>query len=281
LNFETIIFELQENGIGILTLNRPDKLNAVSYQMVEELNELTDHLMTNLDCRVLIFKAEGKIFSAGTDLKDGNMLGLRKTYEEYKKFYYMDVPEVVKKRLYFQNRISDIFIKMRKISQPIICLIQGPAAGAGFCFALASDVRIATPKASFINAVINLGLAGIDVGNSYFLPRLIGMSRAAEFFYFGKKVDAEKALHYGLITKIVDENELFDAGLELAEVFLQKSPLGLRMTKEAINLTMDSPSLETMVQYENRTQAALGLSKDLDKGASAFLQKRKPKYGLR
>ena len=81
--------------------------------------------------------------------------------------------------------------------------------------------------------------------------------------------------------RIVDENKLFDAGLELAEVFLQKSPLGLRMTKEAINLTMDSPSLEMMVQYENRTQAVLGLSKDLAKGASAFLQKRKPKYGLR
>ncbi len=281
MDFETITWDLRENGTGILTLNRPDNLNAVSYQMVEDLHELVDHLMTNLDCRVVIFRAKGKIFSAGTDLKDGNMLGLRKTYEEYKKFYYMDVPEIVKKRLYFQNRISDLFIKIRKISQPIICLIQGPAAGAGFCFALTSDVRIATPKATFINAVINLGLAGIDVGNSYFLPRLIGMARAAELLYFGKKIDAKKALEYGLICKIVNENQLLDAGLELAETFLQKSPLGLRMTKESINLTMDAPSLETMIQIENRTQAALGLSKDLDKGASAFLQKRKPKYDLR
>ena len=281
MEFETIKWELRENGIGILTLNRPERLNAVSFQMVEELHDIVDHLMVNLDCRVLIIKAEGRVFSAGTDLKDGTLLGLRKTYDDYKQYYYLSAPEAIKKRTYYQWRISHFYIKMRKISQPIICLVQGPAAGAGYSIALASDVRIASPKATFINAVINLGLPGVDVGNSYFLPRLIGMSRATALLYSGKPLEAEKALQYGLISKIVEQNELFDAGLQLAETFLQKSPLGLRMTKEAINLSLDSPSLETIIQLENRSILVCSSSKDINEGSSAFLQKRIPKYDLR
>ena len=281
MDFKTIKWELRENGIGIITLNRPDNLNAVSFQMIEELHELVDHLMVNLDCRVIILKAEGRVFSAGTDLKDGNVLGLRKVYDEYKKYYYFNAPEVVKKRTYYQSRISHFYIKMRKISQPIICLVQGPAAGAGYSMALASDIRIASPKASFINAVINLGLPGVDVGNSYFLPRLVGMSRATELLYSGKPVEAEKALEYGLIHDIVEEEKLFDAGLAMAESLLQKSPLGLRMTKEAINMSMDSPSIETVIQMENRSIIVCSNSKDLLEGSSAFLQKRMPKYPLR
>ena len=281
MDFKTIKWELRENGIGILTLNRPERLNAVSFQMVEELHELADHLMVNLDCRVLIIRAEGRVFSAGTDLKDGTLLGLRKTYDDYKQYYYLNAPEAIKKRTYYQWRISHFYIKMRKISQPIICLVQGPAAGAGYSIALASDVRIASPKATFINAVINLGLPGVDVGNSYFLPRLIGLSRAAALLYSGKPLEVKKALQYGLISKIVEENELFDTGLELAETFLQKSPLGLRMTKEAINLSMDSPSLDTIIQLENRSILVCSSSKDINEGSSAFLQKRTPKYDLR
>ena len=272
---------MRENGLGILTLNRPDKLNAVSFQMAEELHELADHLMINLDCRVLIIKAEGRVFSAGTDLKDANIMGLRKTYEEYQKYYFLNAPESIKKRTYYQWRISHFYIKLRKISQPIICLVQGPAAGAGYSITLASDVRIASPRATFINAVINLGLPGVDVGNSYFLPRLIGMSRATALLYSGKPLEAEKALSYGLISRIVDEEKLFDAGLEMSEKFLQKSPLGLRMTKEAINFSMDSPSMETIIQLENRSILVCSTSKDINEGSSAFLQKRTPKYSLR
>ena len=278
MEFETITWELREDGIGILSLNRPDKMNQISFQMVEDLHSIADHLMTNLNCRIIIFRAEGKYFSAGSDLKDGNQLALRKIYEGYEKFFYLDVPEVVKKRMYYQWWISQFYIKMRKLTQPIICLIQGAAVGAAFSFCLASDIRIATPKASFKNAVINLGLVGVDVGSSYFLPRLIGMSRAAEITYSGEAIDAQKALDYGLLLKIVDEDKLLDAGLELAELYLGKSPLGLRLTKEILNRTMDSPSLDTMISMENAFQTVAGMSKDVGEGGAAFLQKRKPKY---
>jgi len=281
LEFETLKWELRESRIGIVTLHRPDNLNAISYQMVEDFHQLADFLMTNLDCRVLILRSEGKVFSAGTDLKDGNQIALRKTYEPYKKFYFLNVNEVIKKKVYFQHRISQFYIKMRRISQPIICLIQGPAVGAALSLTLASDIRIAGPRATFVNAVINLGLVGVDVGSSYFLPRLIGMSRAAELIYTGRICDAEEALKIGLISKIVDEDNLLNIGIEMGENLLNKSSLGLRMTKDAINLSMDVPSIETLLQLENTSQDVCGTSKDLLEGSTAFLQKRTPKYPLR
>ncbi|TFG11315.1 MAG: enoyl-CoA hydratase/isomerase family protein [Promethearchaeota archaeon] len=281
MEFETLKWELREDGIGIVTLHRPDNLNAISYQMVEDFHRLADYLMVNLDCRVLILRSDGKVFSAGTDLKDGNQIALRKTYEPYKKFFYLNVNEVIKKKVYFQHRISQFYIKMRKLPQPIICLIQGPAVGAALSLTLASDIRIAGPRATFVNAVINLGLVGVDVGSSYFLPRLIGMSRAAELTYTGRICKAAEALKFGLILKIVEEDKLLEAGIEMAKEFLNKSPLGLRMTKDAINLSMDVPSLETLVHLENISQDVCGTSRDLLEGSTAFLQKRSPKYPLR
>ncbi len=280
MNFETIKFELREDGIGILTLNRPDKLNAMSFQMFEDLHTIFDSLMLNLNCRVLILKGQGKAFCAGLDLKEVNLLNMKKKPEDYKKFYYLDIPETFKNRMYFQWRLSQVIIKMRKISQPIIAIIHGAATGGGFALTLASDIRIAGEKARINNAFIKLGLSGSDVGTSYFLPRLIGMSRAAEILYTGRFIDAEEAERIGLVFKIVkgDETKLLEVAMEIAENLLTKSPLGLRMTKEAINLSIDSPSLETIIQLENRAQTLCGSSNDIKEGISAFFEKREPKY---
>jgi len=280
MNFETIKFELNSNGIGILTLNRPDNLNAMSFQMFEDLNHIFDDLMVNLDCRVVILKGQGRAFCAGLDLKEMNVLNTKRKPEEYKKFYYLKIPEVLKNRIYFQSRLSQVIVKMRKISQPIIAIIHGPATGGGFALTLASDIRIAGEKAKFNNAFIKLGLSGSDVGTSYFLPRLIGVSRATEILYTGRFVDAEEAERIGLVFKVVkgDENDLLTAAMEIAEELLTKSPLGLRMTKEAINLSQDSPSLETLIQLENRAQMLCSSSSDVLEGVLAFFEKRKPKY---
>ena len=229
LDLETLEFELKENGIGIITLNRPEKLNAMSFQMFEDLNHIFDELMVNLDCRVVILKGQGRAFCAGLDLKEMNVLNTKRKPEEYKKFYYLDVPEVLKNRIYFQSRLSRVIVKMRKISQPIIAIIHGPATGGGFALALASDIRIAGEKAEFNNAFIKLGLSGSDVGTSYFLPRLIGVSRATEILYTGRFIDAEEAERIGLVFKVVkgDESELLKTAMEIAEELLTKSPLGL------------------------------------------------------
>ncbi|MFX0017909.1 MAG: enoyl-CoA hydratase/isomerase family protein [Promethearchaeota archaeon] len=284
MNFKTIKFELKENGIGLLTLNRPEKLNAMSFQMIEDLNQLFDHLVINLDCRVLILKAEGRAFCAGLDLKESTILQSKKKPQELKeKFFFINVPEkdTIKAKMYAQWYTSQLIVKMRKISQPIIALINGPASGAGFAFALAADIRIAGQKARFNNAFINIGFSGSDLASSYHLPRLIGMSRAAEILYTGRFISAEEAEKIGLVSKVVDDTALLNAAIDLAEELLKKSPLGLRMTKQAINLSLDSPSLETMIQLENRTQMLCSVSDDLMEGVQSFFEKRDPKYPLK
>lgn len=281
MQFKTIKFELRDDGIGILSLNRPEKLNAISFEMEEELHELLDHLMMNLDCRVLIFKGEGRAFSAGTDLQEGLILNSKRKPEGYDRYYYLNVPEPLKKKLYHQWRISQIIIKMRKISQPIIALVHGATAGGGFGFAMASDMRIGSEDVKFINASINIGLTGADVGGSYFLPRLIGMSKASEMLYSGRAIGATEAKDCGLLLKVVNKENLLKEGVNLAEELIKKSPLGLRMTKQAINLSLDSPSLENIIQYENSSIVLSFSSKDVNEASSAFFEKRDPKYGLR
>ena len=281
MDYQTIEFELRKNGIGILTLNRPERLNAISFQMEEELHSLFDSLMTNLNCRVIILRGNGRAFCAGTDLQEGLSLNTKKVPEGYEKYYVLNTPEPLKKKLYHQWRISQIYVKMRKISQPIITMVHGAAVGGGFGFAMASDIRIATEDVKFINGSINLGLTGADVGGSYFLPRLIGMSRASEILYTGREVKSEEAEEIGLVLKIVNKDDLMDAAIEIADNLLTKSPLGLRMTKQAINLTMDSPSLETILQLENTSIVLSFCSKDMNEGSAAFMQKRKPKYPLK
>ncbi|MBD3342157.1 MAG: hypothetical protein GF353_23855, partial [Candidatus Lokiarchaeota archaeon] len=185
-NFETIQFELKENGIGLLTLNRPDKLNAMNFQMIQDLHDLFDDLTVNLDCRVVILKAAGRAFCAGLDLKESMVMQSKRKPEDLKKkFYFLDVPEkdLIKAKMYGQWRTSDLMAKMRKIGQPIIALVQGAATGAGFTFALAADIRLAGENAKMANSFINIGFSGADLSSSYHLPRQIGMSRAAEILY--------------------------------------------------------------------------------------------------
>ena len=284
-DFQTIKFDLRPNGIGVLTLNRPDKLNAMSFQMTKELHELLDELMINLNCRVLIFKASGRAFCAGLDLKESMILQSKKKPEALKEnYYFLDVPEkdIIKAKMYAQWRTSQLIVKMRKISQPIIAIIQGAASGAGFAFALAADIRIAGENARFNNAFINVGFSGADLASSYHLPRLIGMSRAAEILYTGRFINAEEAEKIGLVSEVVkgDNNELLESAEKLAKNMLTKSPLGLRMTKQAINLSMDSPSLDTMIQLENRTQMLCSTSDDIMEGVQSFFEKRDPQYPL-
>jgi enoyl-CoA hydratase/carnithine racemase len=249
--------------------------------MEEDFHQVLDHLMVNLDCRVLILRGEGRAFCAGTDLQEGLILNTKKTPEGYERFYFLNMKEPIKRKMYHQWRITQIIVKMRKISQPIIALVQGAAAGGGLAFALASDIRIVTKNAKLINASINIGLTGADMGGSYFLPRLIGRARASEILMSGRVVDGVESESIGLAVKLVDEANLLNAGLEIAEELLTKSPLGLRMTKEAINLSLDSPSLENIIQFENSSIVLTFSSKDVNEASSAFFEKRKPKFPLK
>jgi len=143
---------------------------------------------------------------------------------------------------------------MRRAPQPVIACVHGSAAGLGFSFAMASDIRIVAPDARFSAAYINIGLGGADMACSYFLPRLIGSGRANEFMLTGNWMTADDAMHLGFASRLVPREKLMETAVELANTMAGKNPLGLRMTKEAINVSIDASGLEAVLEMEDRNQ---------------------------
>ncbi len=263
--YETLEVESDEDRITTLWLNRPERLNAISIQMIEEIHDALDRLPHELTQRVLILAGRGRSFCAGTDLK-------------------ADIdsrPEPVgrvQSRVRLQERLSQIVVRLRELPQPVIAAVHGAAAGGGMAFAAASDIRIADRTARFNAAFIRIGLSGGDVGVSWTLPRLIGMSRAAELLYTGRFFDASEALDIGFVSRVTDEGAHIDAARELAAQILANSPLGVRMTKSLLASTLDAPSLRSQIELENRTQVLCTLTDDFSEGTAAFREKREPRY---
>lgn len=157
----------------------------------------------------------------------------------------------------FQARLGRLNLAMRRAPQPIIALVHGAAAGLGFSFVLASDIRIVSTDARFCAAYINIGLGGADMACSYLLPRLIGAGRAYEIMYMGEFFSAQEAADLGMISRIVDRADLYDTGLEMARKMASRNPMVLRLTKEAINMNIDAGSLEQALNMEDRNQVLL------------------------
>jgi len=255
--------------VGILTFNRADKLNAISRDFRDELIEFFCKLQQDLETRVVIIRNEGRAFSAGLDLNDfakheeslsdGKLGKMQWGYEWGKRF-------------------QELVLSMRRAPQPLIAAIRGPAVGAGFSICMACDVRIAGESARFNAAFIRIGLSGGDMGSSYFLPRLIGLSRAAELLYTGRFLDAATAERIGFVSRVVPDEQVDTTALELAKEMLRNSPFGLRLTKELLNFNIDAPSLESAVQLENRSQTVCGFTEDAKEAAKAFFEKREAEY---
>lgn len=245
MDFETIIYEQVEPGIGALSLNRPRIYNSINSKMVEELEDFFDWIALQSHVHVLLFKGNGeKGFCAGLDLKETTKL----------------LPEWDARSFYlFQKRLARTVLRLRSIPQPVICLIHGAAVGLGLSLALASDIRIASQDARFCAAFINIGLGGADMACSYLLPRIIGAGRASEMMLTGEFITAQEAYQLGMLSRIVEKEELWETGLKMARVLNEKNPLGLSLTKEAINMNLDAPSLEHALQMEDRNQALLYL----------------------
>ena len=259
--YETLTVE-KEGAIDWVTLNRPSALNAMSRTMMLELQHYFGGLYTDHSVRVVLLTGAGRGFCAGLDLKEdrvdeesGPVAGLR-----------------------VQRRVSEIVMRMRRAPQPIISLINGPASGGGFALVLASDIRIAAPAARMNAAFIRIGLTACDVGVSYFLPRLVGSALASELLLTGRFLDAERALKVGLVSQVVMQDELANAGRAMAQEILANSPVGVRLTKECLNMSIDAGSLESVVAMEDRQQILVAQTGDMREGVSAFLEKRKPDY---
>jgi len=260
MKLKTIRFEETEPGIGLNTLNRPDRLNALNLDMLEDLHTLFYELRSREDVRVLIITGEGRGFCSGADLKDSKVRREAATL----------FSSVGTHLIAIQKTYADRILEMRRLPQPIIAAVKGPAAGGGMCIALASDVILASPGATFIPSFINIGLSGGELGTSYFLPRTVGTARAAEILLTGRAVEAAEAEKIGLISRMVEEENLMDAAMETARIMLTKSPLGLRLTKETLNQNLNAPSLEAAIELENRNQSICCFAPDFLEAVDKF-----------
>jgi len=260
--FETLAIR-KDGPVDWVTFNRPDSLNALNRRMVDELLDYFGALYWDKSVRVVVMRGAGRAFCAGLDLKARDDSG---------------GPNTPADRLTGQRRISEIVMRMRRCPQPIISLVHGPACGGGFALALASDVRIAGASAKMNAAFIRIGLSACDIGVSYSLPRLVGVSVASELLLTGRFINAERALRVGLVSEVVDDAAMEEAARPYLEEMLTTSPLGLRMTKECLNMSVDAGSLEAAIAMEDRNQILCAQTGDFNEGVRAFLEKRRPAY---
>ncbi|MCG8563463.1 MAG: enoyl-CoA hydratase/isomerase family protein [Desulfobacterales bacterium] len=229
-----------QDGIGRLTLNRKESYNSFDSTMLDAFEAFLKERRHDTDTRVIILDGgEAKGFCAGLDTK--NFLN------EILNMEPMAAYEA-------QVRLSRLFLGMRQIPQPILACVHGAAAGIGFSLAMASDLRLITPDARFSAAYINIGLGGADMSSSYFLPRLIGAGRAYEFLLTGDWMDAQTAMDLGMASRMIPREELLPTAEQLARTMVEKNPMGLRMTKEALNVNLDCAGLEAALNLEDRNQ---------------------------
>jgi enoyl-CoA hydratase/carnithine racemase len=261
--------EVRNDGpVAWLTLNRPHNLNALSAQMVADLENFFAGLSTDSKTRVVVMRGAGRAFCAGLDLKEQNRGGTQ-------------LGSSTTGTLETQRRMSDLVVAMRRAPQPFIAAVRGPAAGGGFALALACDVRIAGESARFNAAFIRIGLSACDMGVSYHLPRAVGSSVAYELLLTGRFINAQRALATGLVSELVPDAEVDNAAAKLAQDMCETSPLGLRLTKDCVTMAIDAGGLEQAIAIEDRNQVLCVRAGYIEEGARAFLEKRKPRYADR
>ena len=255
--YKTLIYEKKEN-IGLLTINRPDKLNAISSELTSELKELLDEIDNDEELRVLIITGAGeKAFVAGADIK-----------------------ELVDRDAKIGRQVSrerqEIFSHIENLQVPVIGAINGYALGGGLELALACSIRVCSEKAQFGAPEVKLGIIPGD-GGTQRLPRLVGLGRAMEMILTGDFIDAQEAYRIGLVNKVFPHEELMDGAMELAERLASRPPLAVRYAKEAVNRSQEGDAVSGFA-LESYLHALACTTEDKKEGVSAFLEKRKGKF---
>jgi len=255
-----ILFE-RADGIARLTLNRPDKLNSFNVAMHEQLRDALLQIRADKTLRVLVLTGAGRAFCAGQDLSDravapgGAAVDLGESIDKY---------------------YGPLVLALRRLPLPVICAVNGVAAGAGANLPLACDIVLAARSASFVEVFCKLGLIP-DTGGTYFLPRLLGSARATALAMLGDKLSAEQAAAWGLIWKCVDDDQLVAETDKLARHFASAPTLGLARTKQALQAS-GLNTLEAQLDLERDSMRKLGHSADYREGVAAFMAKRPPRF---
>ena len=258
MSYETIRVE-NDGPLKIITMNRPDRLNAMPPQMADELGEAFYDLG---DARAVLITGEGKGFCSGADLAArGEASALTSKGGSHKAL---------------QNHYNPAISQVLRANVPVICAVNGPAAGVGCSLALAADFTLASKKAYFLQAFVNIGLVP-DGGSTWLLTRAIGRARATRMMMLGEKIGAEQAEEWGLIYKAVEADDLMTEARALAEKLANGPTQAIKMMKSNINLALDGTVQQVFVQ-EAETQRMAGASADAREGGMAFLQKRKAEF---
>ena len=252
--------------LAVVTMHRPERLNAMSVELVGELQAAFDALAEDNDTWVVVLTGSGRAFSSGLDLKDHgvvpNIDGLQ-------------VGRIAQKAMRHYSRLVPT---MRRLPQPVIAAVSGPAYGGGMCLALGADLRFAAESATFNSTGIVNGLTSTELGVSWLLPRLIGVARSNDLLLTGRVVDAAEALAMGLVSRVLPDADLLEACLDVAEAMCRYSPYGLAMTKDVIWANLEVGSLEAAIELEDRNQLMLGFTENLPTAIRAFDEGSTPVY---
>lgn len=247
-----------ENGVAHITLNRPEKFNSFNREMALLLQTKIDEADEDNAVRCLLLSATGKAFCAGQDLGE------------------TPDPSNLDFEAILTERYNPIILRLRQINKPVVCAINGVAAGAGANLAIAGDIVVAKQSAVFVQAFINIGLIP-DCGGTFLLPRLIGAQRAMALCITGDKVNAEEAVKMGMIYKSLADETFETESIALAEKLAQMPTEGIALTKQLMNQSFEN-SLTQQLEAEMRLQVAAGKTQDFKEGVAAFLEKRKPVF---
>jgi enoyl-CoA hydratase len=258
---ETLAFKEIEPQIGLVTLNRPDRLNAINDRMLDDFDDLLRILDRDDTIRLLLITGAGRGFCAGADLKEVAFRAQTEAFADPESFLRL-----------VQEKYSGLVSRLRGIRQPVIAAINGAAAGGGMAIALAADIRVCTPEAYFVASFINIGLSGGEMGSSFLLPRMVGISRAADILLTGRKVFGEEAEKIGLVSRVTPAENLLGAALSYARMMTAKTAGGLKLTKRALEQNLTAASLEAALNLENRNQALMVFSGEFRKMIGAFVK---------
>jgi enoyl-CoA hydratase len=252
--------------VRVLTLNRPDALNAMNAELCGALHSALDGIAADRECRAVVITGAGRAFCVGLDLHGyGRSPGSGGTDES-------------RDRLANQEHMSRLILKLRQTPQPVIAAVNGPAAGFGLALTLGSDIRFAAPEAVFRAVFLNVGVSNCDMGVSWLLPRLIGASRSHELMLTGRRVAAEEAERIGLVSEVVPAGDLLDRALDAAGQVAEWAPWGIRLTKQGMWSALEIPSQQAAIEYEDRQQIMATFGQAPTEAVTAFLQKRPARF---
>jgi len=256
--YEDAIFE-KEEGIATLTLNLPERLNALSVGIREALIRAVEDVATDEDTRVLVITGAGRAFCSGADVR-----GLAGQTE---------IRSGETGRRGIMGPLSLPVLRIVRLEKPVIAAVNGVAAGAGFGLAMACDIRIASENARFISAFVRRGLP-VEWGLSHFLPRAVGLAKALEIMWTGEAIDAREAERIGLVTKVVPPDDLVKEAMALAAKLAKGPPIAIELIKRAVYAGLESNNLAAQLGYETYAAGVCVRTQDFGEGVKAFLEKR-------